>query len=148
MWIWALMLVTNMSATGQSVTVEKPPVFLDGLDHIGGYIPNSQVLIWCTSNDIAEIRSCDGFINGVVNTAGMIDVEFPRGPIDTGGDYYAQKFIDIRNTVVSYLNSLPNRRMSSPAARSVYDALVAKYPYTGPHKQDIPYRPTGDHDRR
>lgn len=142
MWLVALMLLTTTVGQDKIQAAETPPVFSDGLSHIGGYIPNAQLLIWCTSNDIGEVRSCDGFIEGVTNATGMIDVGFPRGPIDTSGDFSAQTPVDVRNRVVTYLNALPNRRMSSPAARSVYDALVSKYPYTGRHKQDIPYRPT------
>jgi len=92
-----------------------------------------------------QLDQCDAYISGVAEAAGMIDVDFPKRLVDTTqiGKFDVQP--DIRKVVVDYIDSLPNSRMSDPAARSVYDALATTYPYAGAHKSQIPYRPKQAH---
>ena len=70
----------------------------------------------------------------------MADASFPKGAIETP-TYDAA---ELRKTVVDYLQALPNVEMTGPASRSVYEALVAKYPYSGFLKPYLPIRPTQD----
>lgn len=134
-----LTVQTNLETT--PTPTETPIEFADGVGHIGSYIPNAQLLSWCTSKANNEALLCSSFIKGVVDTSGMIDVRFPKGPIDTSGTDPASLERKIRDKVIVYLKSIPPEQMVFPAARSVYSALVADFPYTGVHQKDIPYDP-------
>lgn len=143
-WVLALALFAQQP-TSKGQTGSEKLAFPDGQSQIGSYTPNAQLLAWCTGKTEADGSSCVSYINGLIDSSGMIDADFPRGPIDTTGQSPERVMIDIRDTVVAYLNSLPNTRMTEPASRSVYDALVSKYPYTGKHRNELPFRPTGNH---
>jgi hypothetical protein len=134
-------LVGFLATSAQSPNL--PPLDLPEGDvpHIGSYTPSSQLLRWCAGTKPAEQMLCDGYISGVLNAAGMADASFPKGAIDAP---YAPD--EIRKVVVDYLQALPNVDMTTPASRSVYEALVAKYPYSGFLKPYLPIRPTQDEE--
>jgi len=102
---------------------------------IGVYTPNSQLLSWCKSRDPAAWASCHSFISGVVEASGMPQGTWSKGAIELPIDVYAPQTVPI---VVGYIEALPPEAMSSSAAQSVYEALVAKYPHsrtTAPSRQ-------------
>lgn len=141
-----MLLVFALALAAQQPPSDSPrllelPAFPDGQNHIGSYTPNAQLLAWCSGNTQADVSSCIGYIIGVIDASGMIDADFPQGPIDTSGKAPERIMIEIRDRVVVYLNALPNTRMTNPASRTVYEALVSKYPYFGKHRKDLPLRP-------
>jgi hypothetical protein len=97
--------------------------------HIGGYIPNSQLLSWCKSKEAADFQTCWSFIEAVVESSGITETKWPQGPIELPHDVLPHQLIPI---VVRHLEGLAPEKMSSAAVRSVYDAVVAVYPYKGP----------------
>ncbi len=106
---------------------------------VGPFYPNTELLAECTSTDIVIMRACDGFISGVAQATGLSTTTFPKGPIALPiPKDYNEMVVEPRKIVIDYITALPNNRMSEPAAYSVYAALVARYPYKGPHEKDIP----------
>ena len=97
--------------------------------HIGGFVPNSQLLGWCKSTETADYAQCWAFIEAVVEATGMADTKWPRGRIELPDSAFGPKLIPI---VVHHLEQLDRDKMSRPAVRSVYDAIVAVYPYSPP----------------
>lgn len=138
-WLLALALAAQ-TGTEQPAPYIAPPKLPGGFSHVGAYMPSTQLLEWCKSQDVTEVRSCDSYIAGVVEAAGMIDVDFPRGPIDTGQGDYVKRMFDMRFRVIAYIEAMPRSNMTDPASRSVYDALIGKYFYQGSHKTELPYR--------
>ena len=138
----ALTLLAQLDPVQQQPRVESAPKFSDGIDHVGVYLPNSQLLSWCTSKEGWELLACDRFIDGVVETAGMIDVDFPDGLIDTMTVSISGDRSVLRKLVISYIDTLPKIAMAKSAARSVYAAVVSNYPYSGSHRLEIPFRTT------
>jgi hypothetical protein len=141
MRLLALALSIQGTQAVQPSPDEAAVTFPDGIGHIGSFIPNAQLLSWCTSKVRDEQSYCRIFIKGVVDAAGMIDVGFPSGPIDTSKIEPLKEGEQTYTQVVSFLQSIPNAQMANPAARSVYTALAAKYPYTGVHRHEIPFNP-------
>lgn len=141
MWLLVLALSIQGNQEVQPSPDKAVVAFPDGVGHIGSYIPNAQLLSWCTSKVRDEQLYCRLFIKGVVDTAGMIDVGFPNGPIDTSKIESFRESEQTTDQVVLFLQSLPNTQMVYPAARSVYAALAVKYPYTGVHRAEIPFNP-------
>jgi hypothetical protein len=97
--------------------------------HIGGYIPNSQLLSWCKSKEAGDFQTCWSFIEAVVESSGITETRWPEGPIELPPQVFGNQLIPI---VVRHLEGLAPEKMSSPAVRSVYDAVVAAYPYKEP----------------
>ncbi len=94
--------------------------------HVGAYLPNSQLLTWCTSGDPADFRGCHAYIEGVINFSGNTDVNGKSGPISIP---IGTPPLDPINAVVKYIQQLDPNLMSSPASESVYSALIIKYSY-------------------
>ncbi len=94
--------------------------------HIGGYTPNSQLLRWCKSQKPDEYASCWTFISAVVESTGMTDAKWPEGAIELPRDVYAHNLVP---TVAQNIEKLEPEEMSSPAVRSVYQAVVAVHPH-------------------
>ena len=90
--------------------------------HIGGCTPNSQLLSWCRSKDESDFARCWAFISGVIEVTGMPEVKWPKGHIELPRDVYAHHMTPV---VVGYIERLNAEKMSSPAVRSVYEAVVA-----------------------
>jgi hypothetical protein len=97
--------------------------------HVGGFVPNSQLLTWCKSNEAAEYAQCWAFIEAVVEATGMADTKWPKGRVELPDSVFGPKLIP---TVVQHIEQLDREKMSRPAVRSVYDAVVALYPYNPP----------------
>lgn len=97
--------------------------------HIGGYVPNSQLLSWCKSQEPSDFQQCWSFIEGVIEATGMPDTKWPKGPIELPPGVLGYQLIP---TVVHHLEGLGSEKMSGPAVRSVYDAVVAVHPYKAP----------------
>lgn len=141
MSIWPILLLAGVQANIPTKDIAPFPKFADGVEQIGLYTPVAQLLDWCSSTKQLQLRQCNAYISGVVEASGMIEVDFPQGPIDTMRIGKLDIRDDIRKVVIDYIDALPKSRMSEAAARVVYEALVARYPYIGAHKAEIPYRP-------
>lgn len=114
--IFAFSQIVSGVATAQEQR-PRPP-------HIGAYIPSSQLLQWCKSVDASEFRSCWSYIDGVVNSAGIVETTWPQGYIEipTG----TQPNV-ILTDVIAYIEKLPKEKLSKPASEAVYAALINKY---------------------
>lgn len=115
----AFFLAVSTVASGQSTPKAE---------HVGGYIPNSQLLEWCNSSDTAEFRGCYMYIQGVINLSGNPALSGKSGPINIPLDTAP---LDPVKVVTAYIQHLNPTLLSSPASDSVYSALVAKYPNLG-----------------
>ena len=93
--------------------------------HLGAYTPNSQLLTWCKSKEPADFDQCWSFIDAVVEATGMPDTTWPKGRIQLPDHVLGWHIIPI---VVQHLEQIGPEKMSGPAVRSVYDAVVAAYP--------------------
>jgi hypothetical protein len=94
--------------------------------HIGHYTPNSQLLSWCKSKEIRDYDQCRTFIEAVIESTGLPDVNWPKGAIELPDGVYAHHLIP---AVVRHIAGLAQEDMSKPAVRSVYHAVVAEHPY-------------------
>lgn len=120
MTIVGLLITTALAAEAQ-----RPP-------HIGGYTPNSQMLMWCKSEELDEYASCRSFIAGVIESSGMPASQWPKGLIELPLDVMTW---DMVPAVIAHIEGLPLEKMSEPAAVSIYEAVVARHPYRPRHPE-------------
>jgi hypothetical protein len=73
---------------------------------------------------------CWPYISGVIESSGITASKWPKGPIELPMGTSALSVIP---DVVAYIEHLKPEDQTQPASESVYEAVVAKYPYK-PHR--------------
>ncbi|MDR6128112.1 hypothetical protein QE361_002677 [Sphingomonas sp. SORGH_AS802] len=142
-----LLLASQAGGTMDSKHDVPFPAVPPDISAVGIYTPNADLLRRCTSKQAYQVLSCNYYIEGVEQAAGMVTARFPKGfvALDPSVDP-TKAIVEKRQLVVDYINALPNTEMSSPAAYSVYAALVAKFPFKGFNMQSLPPGAAEDHE--